>query len=164
MNLQKYSEVFTTETQNGFRKGRSCTDTIFCLNSLNAQLIPICHLLALLVAHHILHVSREKFKLLIFKKRRKFNLETHLLFIDYEKEFDNIQTQISVNILKSRQIPDTLLKAIVDSEMCRPLCVYKFIGRGIKSTGDRGSTVVKVLWYKSEGCWFDPSWCQWIFH
>jgi len=27
-----------------------------------------------------------------------------------------------------------------------------------------GSTVVKVLCYKSDGCWFDPSWCQWIFH
>ena len=30
--------------------------------------------------------------------------------------------------------------------------------------GDRGSTVVKVLCYKSEGHWLDPSWCQWIFH
>jgi len=30
--------------------------------------------------------------------------------------------------------------------------------------GDRGSTVVKVLCYISEGRWFDPSWCQWIFH
>jgi len=30
--------------------------------------------------------------------------------------------------------------------------------------GVRGSTVVKVLCYKSEGRWFDPSWCQWIFH
>jgi len=29
--------------------------------------------------------------------------------------------------------------------------------------GDRGSTVVKVLYYKSEGRWLDPSWCQWIF-
>jgi len=28
---------------------------------------------------------------------------------------------------------------------------------------DRGSTVVRVLCYKSEGRWFDPSWCQWIF-
>ena len=27
--------------------------------------------------------------------------------------------------------------------------------------GERGSTVVKVLCYKSEGRWFDPSWCQW---
>jgi len=29
--------------------------------------------------------------------------------------------------------------------------------------GDRGSTVVKVLCYNSEGLWFNPSWCQWIF-
>jgi hypothetical protein len=27
-----------------------------------------------------------------------------------------------------------------------------------------GDTVVKVLCYKSEGRWFDPSWFQWIFH
>ena len=27
-----------------------------------------------------------------------------------------------------------------------------------KTLGDRGSTVVKVLCYKSEGRWFDPSW------
>ena len=26
------------------------------------------------------------------------------------------------------------------------------------------STVVKVLWYKSEGRWFDPSLCHWKFH
>ena len=30
-------------------------------------------------------------------------------------------------------------------------------------TRDRGSSVVQVLCYKSEGRWFDPSWCQWIF-
>jgi hypothetical protein len=29
--------------------------------------------------------------------------------------------------------------------------------------GDRGSTVVKVLRYKSEGRWFDSRWCHWIF-
>ena len=29
--------------------------------------------------------------------------------------------------------------------------------------GDRGSTVVKVLCYKSEFRWFDPSWCHWNF-
>ena len=28
----------------------------------------------------------------------------------------------------------------------------------------RDGTVVKVLCYKSEGRWFDLSWCQWIFH
>jgi len=31
----------------------------------------------------------------------------------------------------------------------------------IYSMGDRGSTVVKVLCYKSEGRWFDPIWCHW---
>ena len=30
--------------------------------------------------------------------------------------------------------------------------------------GDRGSAVVKVLCYQSEGRWFDSSWCQWVFH
>ena len=29
-----------------------------------------------------------------------------------------------------------------------------------QTLGDRGSTVVKVLCYNSEGRWFDPSWCQ----
>jgi len=41
-------------------------------------------------------------------------LETHLLFVDYEKAFDYTQSQILFNILKSGYIPDTLLKAIVD--------------------------------------------------
>jgi len=36
------------------------------------------------------------------------------VFIDYEKAFDNIQGQILFIILKSRHIPDTLLKATVD--------------------------------------------------
>ena len=33
------------------------------INPLNAELNPICHLLALLGAHHILHVSRERVKM-----------------------------------------------------------------------------------------------------
>jgi predicted phosphoadenosine phosphosulfate sulfurtransferase len=41
---------------------------------------------------------------LLIEKRREFNLETRLLFIDYEKTFDNTQRQILFNILKSRHI------------------------------------------------------------
>ena len=37
------------------------------LNSLNAELNPICHLLALLGAHHILHVSRIRVKVVCDK-------------------------------------------------------------------------------------------------
>jgi hypothetical protein len=51
---------------------------------------------------------------LLIEKRTEFNLETYLLFIDYEKAFDNIQRQVLFNILKSGHIPDTLSKAIVD--------------------------------------------------
>ena len=38
-------------------------DSNNALNPLNAELNPICHLLALLGAHHILHVSRIRVKL-----------------------------------------------------------------------------------------------------
>jgi hypothetical protein len=36
------------------------------VNPLNAELNPICHLLALLGAHHILHISRIRFKALLY--------------------------------------------------------------------------------------------------
>ena len=38
------------------------------INSLNAELNPICHLLALLGDHHILHVSRIRVKLIYFNR------------------------------------------------------------------------------------------------
>jgi hypothetical protein len=37
--------------------------TSLCFNPLNAELNPICHLLALLGAHHILHVIRIRVKI-----------------------------------------------------------------------------------------------------
>ena len=36
---------------------------LYNLDSLNAKLNPICHLLALLGAHHIHHISRVRVKL-----------------------------------------------------------------------------------------------------
>ena len=38
---------------------------------LSAELNPVCHLLALLGAHHILHVSRKRVKLRLFSKSQK---------------------------------------------------------------------------------------------
>ena len=45
---------------------------VFCINNgninpLNPELNPICYLLALLGAHHFLHVSRIRVKLLTFR-------------------------------------------------------------------------------------------------
>ena len=39
----------------------------FIFNPLNPELNPICYLLALLGAHHFLHVSRIRVKLLTFR-------------------------------------------------------------------------------------------------
>jgi len=39
----------------------------FILKSLNAELNPLCHLLALLGVQHFLHVSRIRVKLLTFR-------------------------------------------------------------------------------------------------
>jgi len=52
-------------------------------------------------------------------------------------------------------------------QRCSLRNVHDFITikpEAITLLGDRGSRVVKVLCYKSESRWFDPSWCQWIFH
>ena len=51
------------------------TILVTAINPLNAELNPICHLLALLGAHHILHVSRVRAKFI-------FNvLCAHYLFV-----------------------------------------------------------------------------------
>ena len=42
--------------------GQSCRFLLQDFNPLNTELNPICHLLALLGAHHIFHVSRIRVK------------------------------------------------------------------------------------------------------
>ena len=42
--------------------------TVLFINPLNPELNPICYLLALLGAHHFLHVSRIRVKLLTFRR------------------------------------------------------------------------------------------------
>jgi hypothetical protein len=54
------------------------------LNPINAELNPICHLLALLGAHHILYVSRIGVK--CFCAHHRFPLKWSGAF--YEKVFD----------------------------------------------------------------------------
>jgi len=46
------------------------------INPLNAELNPICHLLALLGTHHILHVSRIRVKM-VFKEVRSIYILPH---------------------------------------------------------------------------------------
>ena len=50
---------------------------VILFNPLNAELNPICYLLALLGAHHFLHVSRIKVKLLTFRLLMSYIWSTH---------------------------------------------------------------------------------------
>jgi len=49
----------------------------FGINPLNPELIPICYLLALLGAHHFLHVSRIRVKLLTFRRLMSYIWSTY---------------------------------------------------------------------------------------
>ena len=57
----------------------------FSLNTLNPELNPICYLLALLGAHHFLHVSRIRVKLLTFRLLMSYIYMEHpfLTFLDH---------------------------------------------------------------------------------
>jgi len=51
------------------------TEKLLCglgINALNAELNPICHLVALLGAHHILHVGRIRVNVLVNLTGRPF--------------------------------------------------------------------------------------------
>ena len=56
-------------------------------NPLNPELNPICYLLALLGAHHFLHVSRIRVKLLTFRQLMSYMYMEHpfLMFLDHTR-------------------------------------------------------------------------------
>jgi len=70
-------------------------------NPLNAELNPICHLLALLGAHHILHISMERVK--------------------------ELRTNKEVTCMKSTPNAGTLSKFMV---ICKHLLIFHFVSFG----------------------------------
>jgi hypothetical protein len=74
-----------------------------CLNPLNAELNPICHLLALLGAHHILHVSR------IRVKRNLGMTETCLYWKTLRSRGSKLQVTVRNEMSKRRTNFDLLL-------------------------------------------------------
>ena len=58
---------------NSVRSGQSGHN----FNPLNPELNPICYFLALLGAHHFLHVSRIRVKLLTFRRLMSYIWSTH---------------------------------------------------------------------------------------
>jgi hypothetical protein len=51
---------------------------------------------------------------LIIKKKREFNLETHLPFLDYMNAFDRVKRDKLFEILQTKNIPNLLLKSITE--------------------------------------------------
>ena len=59
---------------------------VVLFNPLNPELNPICYLLALLGAHHFLHVSRIRVKLLTFRLLMSYTMEhPFLMFLDHTR-------------------------------------------------------------------------------
>jgi len=90
-----------------------------------------------------------------------FQIEQNVLHIDYGTDFV-LNANVIVYLLSSRL-------SCADYSSLGVLWITDnfhtaFLLGPIFNFGDRGSTVVMVLCYKSVGRWFDPSWCQWIFH
>ena len=68
----------TSATSFGF-KYIICAQLSFFVNPLNPELNPICYLLALLGAHHFLHVGRIRVKLLNFRRLMSYIYGTPIL-------------------------------------------------------------------------------------
>ena len=72
---------------------------VFLFNPLNAELNSICHLLALLGARHILHVSRVRVKYILARRHSKFKCLHQLC---------PSSVRIEVFLVAFRQIRDSL--------------------------------------------------------
>jgi hypothetical protein len=67
-----------------------------------------------------------------------------------ESYMDTQETEVQLNITSIfvKYIASLLTKCFISSDYC-------------DNFAERGGTVVKVLCYESEGCWFDSRWCHW---
>ena len=65
------SEAILLEEQHGFRIGRSCTDNVFTIKGRSC-------------IDNVFTIKQT------IAKRREFNLETHIVFLDPEKAFDRV--------------------------------------------------------------------------
>ena len=127
------------------------------INPLNAELNPICHLLALLGAHHILHVSRIRVNISTqwnraYLLRNKFsNTWTPACIKKYVVNY-RITTQVVANktiqrLCKCRQCPSKLLGAF----LCACFSVYTcltFPSNITRYTLYNGRLWLSLIWFR----------------
>ena len=83
--LPSFSEVLTDIQRKGCRVISQKKRFLNAFNPLNPELNPFCYLLALLGAHHFLHVSMIRVKLLTFRLLMSYIYMEHpfLMFLDH---------------------------------------------------------------------------------
>ena len=147
--LIPFAKEIIGDQQCGFRRNRSTIDHIFCIRQ-------------------------------ILEKKWEYNEEVHQLFIDFKEAYDSVRREVLYKILIEFGIPRRLVRLIkisltetysrvrVGKNVSDKFCVMNGLKQGdalppmlfnfaLEYAGDRGSTVVKVLCYKSEGRWLDFS-------
>ena len=77
--------------------------------------------------------------------------------LNLEDAIGRLSQNVGISSVKSRK-NDT--KRHLHFESWNSFKVYLKFQFLLHENGDRGSTVVKVLCYKSEGRWFDSRWCH----
>ena len=85
-----------------WRQGR--TNCLFNINPLNTKLNPICHLLALLGARHILHVSRIRVKYvqIMWHLQTSIQLTIHSHLFIQKHEFFMLQRKKTFHLVRTR--------------------------------------------------------------
>ena len=72
-----------------------------------------------------------------------------------------------LRILRQREVRETRINGSetepARNGLIRRMAIPFILRSAFRDNGDRGSTVVKALRYKSECGWFDSSWCHWNF-
>ena len=85
LNTLRASSVNTQLTYCQLEMWRHVSTQGVIINPLNAELNPICYLLALLLAHHFFHVSRKRVKSLTLRRLMSYIYMEHpfLMFLDH---------------------------------------------------------------------------------
>ena len=126
--------------------------------------LTICYLVYIRNSHHLLSkLLNIRYNLAIFYVLVKCSV---LIMVTYPggqfavttkfcKVAPNICGPLVWNLLHVTRPAHRILRWLLD--------FWKIYASLLLAIGDRGGTVVKVLYYKSEGRWFDSRWCHWNF-
>ena len=82
------------------------------INHLNAKLNPICHLLVLLLAHHIFHVSGVRVKTFSFSIVLNLYISGPTIFCYISKQAESFRLKVAQTWLLSQPVPVTQVVSI----------------------------------------------------